>query len=101
MYIVNITFSVENSILGAWLEYMQKSVLPYINEITYADEPLYTRIMQDVPHADHSYSVQVPIENPSDVKKFEEEALEEIIRMNQLAFPEKVHLFKTILKKVQ
>jgi hypothetical protein len=101
MYIVNITFCIENSILGAWLDYMQKLVLPYINDVTYAGELLYTRIMQDVPHADHSYSVQVPVETPSDVKKFEEEVLEEIVRMNQLTFPKKVHLFKTILKKVQ
>ncbi|MDR1226779.1 MAG: DUF4286 family protein [Prevotellaceae bacterium] len=102
MFIVNITFSVEPDIEKSWLEYMQKQVIPQLRKLPYHSDLVFTRVLKDElhPQPDNSYPVQIHFTHASDVNKFQNEALREVIELMCKAFPSKVHFFKTVLKKI-
>ncbi len=101
MFIVNITFCVPPEVQGAWLDCVNKMVIPQLQQTPYCGELLLTRVLHDTPQPDHSYSLQVHIAHATDVQKFNDDCLSEIAHTMQLAFPEKVFFFKTVLKKIE
>ena len=98
MYILNITFNVEHTILENWKQFMTKVFIPYANVKEQFSGHNYYKVMVEDPNAS-TYSYQLIAEKIDNIHEFQKEIFPALQREMIQAFSDKVLLFSTILKE--
>lgn len=98
MYILNITFNVELSVLDNWKKFMASVFIPYANVKEQFVGHNYYEVMVEDPNAS-TYSYQLIAENMEAIESFEREIFPALQREMTQAFSDKVLLFSTVLKE--
>lgn len=98
MYILNITFNVENTVLDNWKEFMAQVFIPYANVKEHFSGHNYYKVMLEDPNAS-TYSYQLISEEFRNIEEFQGEIFPALQREMMQAFSDKVLLFSTILEE--
>lgn len=99
MYILNITFNVENGALVEWKKFMNQVFIPYANvQEKFSGHNLF-KVMVEDPNSE-TYSYQLIAKKEEDIDSFSAEIFPSLVRELTQAFGERVLLFNTKLEEM-
>lgn len=97
MYILNITFSVDNSVLDNWKKFMAQVFIPYANvKGEFSGHNYYKVLVEDT--SSSTYSYQLIAEKMTMIQDFQREIFPALQREMTQAFSDKALSFSTILQ---
>lgn len=99
-YIVNTTFVIQPKIHGVWFEFFTKNVLEAVKTQGYTILA-FTRILHDQVEEHYSYSLQVEMDDITEMQKYKNEIIAEYALMAQKMYSEQALYFTSVLKKVE
>ncbi len=97
MYIYNITFHVENEIVGEWLDYLTRVFIPKMLKSKTLKSALTSKVVGSDNENGSSFSVQFYSEDKESIDKFVKTELSEILSEIHQKFSPKMVYFTTEL----
>lgn len=99
MYILNITYSVDDSVHTQWMEWMKKVHIPNFAENNLIQEYRFTKVLSTAPdESGHTYSIQLKYTCTADLDQFQKTQLPQIKNEYYRLYGDRLLLFATILK---
>ena len=100
-FIINTTFSVDKSVNQAWLDWIQKDFIPFIQKSGICKSHLLTRVLLQGGEDDFTYSLQVVISDPQQTLLYDSLCHSALEKSLTEMFPNTVYYFKTVLKIIE
>lgn len=100
MFLLNITFNIENRIHDQWLKWMKSNFIPAVMETKLPTKCLTFKLLTEVENGGNTYAFQFHFDDMEEYMSFELNYKEQLLERHNMLFRGKFVLFSTLLEEV-
>lgn len=100
-FIINTTFSVDQTVNPLWLEWIQNEYIPFVQKSGICKNLLLTRVMLQGGDDEYTYSLQIRISDPQQSLLYDSLCHAALEKQLSEMFPNTVYYFKTVMKIIE
>ncbi|MEG1635635.1 MAG: DUF4286 family protein [Rikenellaceae bacterium] len=99
-YLLNVSFMVDASISGQWINFMNDKFLPFVKTQSILDRITFSKVLSATVEDSYIFSLLVEFSTLDGYKLFQTEIMEQYVQFAQPLFDSKTTHFMSLMKRM-